>query len=136
MFIGYEVSRMGIEQIMEERIMPLQLPTKFITKIRHDLEYILSCKIEGLEQIILFGSCAKGRVKATSDVDWMIVTQKPIENRQRRHEILCDICEEYKGINADLVFTTVQERQEKNTMFMKVVAEHEIVIWERGHEND
>lgn len=123
---------MGTQQLVEKKLGALKLPAKFIEKIHHDLEYIFSCELEDLEQIILFGSCARGKVKAGSDVDWMLVTNKPIEDRRLRNELYCDICDDYKGVSADLVLTTVKARSERSTTFMKFVAEDEVILWERG----
>lgn len=123
------------EHLIKEKLGSINLPEKFIAKIQHDLDYILSCELEDLQQIILFGSCARGTVKATSDVDWIIVTHSPIEDRAIRHKLLCDICDEYKGVGADLVFTTINQRLERDSSFMKMIESDEIIMWERSEYN-
>ena len=127
---------MNIEKLIQEKIESIQLPDKFIMKIKHDLEYIFSYGLEDLEQIILFGSCARGKVKATSDVDWLIVTREPIVDRNIRHTILCDLCDEYNGVEADVVFTTLKQRDERNTSFMKLTESDELIIWEKGDQTN
>ncbi len=122
---------MKIEDIVSEKLNALHLPQKFMNKIQHDLAYILSCELQDLQQIILFGSCARGKVKATSDVDWMIVTSSPIEDRSLRHQIVCDICDEYNGVSGDLIFTTTQQRLERQTSFMEIIKEDEMILWEK-----
>ncbi len=122
---------MEMDHTMNEKLNRLHLPQKFINKIQHDLAYILSYELEDLQQVILIGSCARGKVKATSDVDWMIVTSSPIEDKSLRHRILGDICDEWNGVSGDLIFTTTQQRLERNTSFMKIVAEDEVILWER-----
>lgn len=127
---------MNIEKLIQEKIESIQLPDKFIMKIKHDLEYIFSYELEDLEQIILFGSCARGKVKATSDVDWLLVTREPIVDRNIRHTILCDLCDEYNGVEADVVFTTLKQRDERNTSFMKLTESDELIIWEKGDQTN
>ena len=57
------------------------LPERFIRKIEYDLNYIQERKIPGLRQIYLFGSCARGEVRSTSDVDLLIITDNKIKDR-------------------------------------------------------
>lgn len=41
-----------------------------------------------LQQIILFGSCARGACKVTSDIDLLVVTDKSVDRMTRgEHEI-------------------------------------------------
>ena len=57
------------------------LPIRFQNKITHDLDYLIKARIPGLKKVYLFGSCARGEVRSTSDVDLLILTEKRITDR-------------------------------------------------------
>ena len=52
-----------------------KLPVRFQKKLESDLNYLIKAKIPGLKKIYLFGSCARGEVRSSSDIDLLIVTK-------------------------------------------------------------
>lgn len=57
-----------------------QLPVRFQNKIDHDLNYLSNAGIPGLKKIYLFGSCARGQVRRTSDVDLQYLETIKLQN--------------------------------------------------------
>ena len=62
------------KEIKIHREMYAALPDRFRVKIEHDLQYLLQAGIPGLRKVYLFGSCARGEVRSTSDIDLMVLT--------------------------------------------------------------
>ncbi len=92
------------------------LPERFVQKIEHDLGYILEKRIPGLKRIYLFGSCARGEVRSTSDVDLLIVTEKKIKDRTLAADIRWTLDEQMDGIRTDIVYKN-EETSVENSVF-------------------
>lgn len=90
------------------------LPVRFSAKIEHDLQYLLCAGIPGLKKIYLFGSCARGEVRSTSDVDLLIVTEKKIKDRMFASDIRWTLDEEINGIRTDIVYMNEETEREKS----------------------
>ena len=82
-----------------------QLPVRFQNKIDHDLNYLSNAGIPGLKKIYLFGSCARGKVRSTSDVDLMILTEDRLTDRALAADIRWTLDEAIDGVRTDVVFT-------------------------------
>lgn len=120
------------ESSMLSVIESLRIPQKFKNKIEHDLEIILKADLANLEQILLFGSCARESVTALSDVDLMVVTTTPIEERHVRYALYDLVCDEWGGVESDLVFTTREARETSQSAFTRFTKEEAVILWERG----
>lgn len=81
------------------------LPVRFQNKITHDLEYLIKAGIPGLKKVYLFGSCARGEVRSTSDVDLLILTEKRITDRTLSAMIRWTLDEDIEGIRTDVAYT-------------------------------
>ena len=81
------------------------LPVRFKNKIEYDLQYLMKAEIPGLKKIYLFGSCARGEVRSTSDVDLMILTEDRINDRALTALIRWTLDEPIEGVRTDVVFT-------------------------------
>ena len=81
------------------------LPVRFQNKITHDLEYLIKAGIPGLKKVYLFGSCARGEVRSTSDVDLLILTEKRIPDRTLSAMIRWTLDEDIEGIRTDVAYT-------------------------------
>ena len=92
------------------------LPERFVQKIEHDLGYILEKRIPGLKRIYLFGSCARGEVRSTSDVDLLIVKEKKIKDRTLAADIRWTLDEQRDGIRTDVVYKN-EETSVENSVF-------------------
>lgn len=77
-------------ELVKYKVANLNLPARFEHKLLFDLEYVLTYNIPDLERIILFGSCARGTMRVTSDLDLLIITTTPL-SRLVRGEISSEL---------------------------------------------
>lgn len=87
------------------------LPDRFVKKIEHDIQYLLNAGIPDLKKIYLFGSCARGEVRSSSDVDLLVFTGHKIADRMLAADIRWTLDEPMNGIRTDIVYkneTTVR----------------------------
>ncbi len=61
------------------------IPDIKINKALHELKNVLVAKFD-VEEIILYGSMSRGEAEDESDIDLLIITNRPF-NRFKRHEI-------------------------------------------------
>ena len=80
------------------------LPDRFIRKIEHDICCLLEKDIKGLKRVYLFGSCARGDVRSSSDVDLMVVTEQKISDRALAADIRWSLDEPINGVRTDVVY--------------------------------
>lgn len=92
------------------------LPERFRRKIEHDLDYIQRRNIPDLRKIFLFGSCARGEVRSTSDIDLLIVTGQRLQDRVLAADIRWTLDEEIDGVHTDIVYMS-GESTEKPSVF-------------------
>lgn len=108
----------------------LHLPNRFFDKIIKDVDYILKSGINTLEFIVLFGSCANGKLKITSDIDLLVITnEKP--NQVLRGDIASELAVPIKNVATDAIFYTIDEIKSGKSLFLKQVMEEGIVIWKK-----
>lgn len=81
------------------------LPRRFSSKIDADLDYILKAGLPGLQKVYLFGSCARGDLKNSSDVDLLIVTADKLSDRELAADVRWTLEESLDGVSTDVVFT-------------------------------
>lgn len=105
------------------------LPARFASKIEHDLKCILDKGIPGLKKIYLFGSCARGEVRSSSDVDLLIVTEKKIEDRVLAADIRWTLDEAMDGVRTDVVYMN-EETEPENSVFRTVLERDRKLILE------
>ena len=82
------------------------LPLRFQKKLEHDLQYVTNAGIRGLKKIYLFGSCARGEVRSTSDIDLLILTESRITDRTLTSDIRWTLDDPIDGVRTDVVFTS------------------------------
>lgn len=105
------------------------LPKRFVNKINADLDYIIKSDIPGLKSVYLFGSCARGEVKSSSDVDMLIITEKKMEDRMLASDIRWTLEEDLCGVSTDLVYMN-EDSAEENTVFKRAVRRDRKIILE------
>lgn len=105
------------------------LPERFIRKIEYDLNYIQERKIPELRQIYLFGSCARGEVRSTSDIDLLIITDNKIKDRALAADIRWTLDEKMDGVRTDIVYMNTQTEKE-NSVFQNAVNRDKKLILE------
>lgn len=120
------IERHGV--IMEVKtISELSLPKRFELKLRQDIEYLVHYPLLSIQKIILFGSCARGECKVTSDLDLLIVTQDSID-RQVRGDIASVLDDPMDGVTTDVVFYQAQIFDQANSLFLKKVKEDGVLL--------
>lgn len=105
------------------------LPGRFVEKIEHDIQYILNAGIPDLKKIYLFGSCARGEVRSSSDVDLLILTTHKIRDRVLAADIRWTLDEPMKGIRTDIVYKN-EESERLDNVFENVVSRDKKIILE------
>lgn len=106
----------------------LQLPERFSIKLRQDMTYLLSYQDIEIKQIILFGSCARGDCKVTSDLDILLITKESIQ-RQIRGDIASELEEELDQVRTDVVFYSEAVFEQSDSLFIKQVRKDGIIIY-------
>lgn len=82
-----------------------KLPVRFQKKLESDLNYLINAEIPGLKKIYLFGSCARGEVRSSSDIDLLIVTKTQLMDRSLTADVRWTLDEDLDGVRTDVVFT-------------------------------
>lgn len=105
------------------------LPGRFIRKIEHDIRCLLEADIKDLKKVYLFGSCARGDVRSSSDVDLMVVTEQKISDRALAADIRWSLDEPINGIRTDVVYKN-EASEEMQSVFENVVNREKKIILE------
>lgn len=105
-----------------------KLPGRFIEKIEHDIRYLLNADIAGLKRVYLFGSCARGDVKSSSDVDLMVVTEKKLSDRVLAADIRWSLDEPMNGVRTDIVYKNEASEDLKNVFENNVNREKKLIL--------
>lgn len=96
------------------------LPKRFAEKIECDLRFLMNAGIPKLKKVYIFGSCARGEVRSTSDVDLLILTEQKIEDRELAADIRWTLDEPRQGVRTDVVYKNEQS-ENADTVFENVV---------------
>lgn len=88
----------------------LALPSRFRNGLAAACDVIQKTDIPDFCYIVLFGSCASGNLKTSSDIDLLIVTKEKLIDRKLRSLIRekVDQTLETFQVSADIVFYTEQ----------------------------
>ncbi|MCX7908160.1 MAG: nucleotidyltransferase domain-containing protein [Ignavibacteria bacterium] len=86
----------------------------------------ISKKIDGKVKIFLYGSRTRNIKNIDSDIDILILTNKPIPNQLIR-EIKIEISDALGGTKIDIV----NSRFDNKTAFVQLIEETAILLWER-----
>ena len=110
----------------------LPLPDRYKRGLRAALLVIYSMNIEGLLYVVLYGSCVTGKLKTSSDMDLLIVTEQKLADRQIRSLIRekVDQAAEAWNVSADLVFYTEQTLLTDQSVFTNNVRKYGKIIRE------
>lgn len=80
------------------------LPERFVKKIESDLQYLVEAGIPGMKKVYLFGSCARGEVRSSSDVDLLVYTEHRLADRELAALIRWTLDEPVQGVRTDVVY--------------------------------
>lgn len=115
---------------MQTHIKDLTLPERFSKKLNKDVDYLLNYEGIEIEKIILFGSCARGACKVTSDIDLCLITKDSIE-RYIRGDITSFLDEEVDCVKTDIVFFTLESFEESMSLIVKQIKTDGVVIYRK-----
>lgn len=117
--------------IQNEKVLDnLHLPNRFLEKLKKDITYILNSSIKSIKLIVLFGSCINGKLKVTSDIDLLIITnEKP--SQTIRGDIASELAEPINNVATDVIFYTIDEIKTGKSLFLKQIKAEGIVIWKK-----
>ena len=107
----------------------VNLPGRFVEKIEHDIRFLLEADIKGLKKIYLFGSCARGDVRSSSDVDLLVVTDQKISDRALAADIRWSLDEPVNGVKTDIVYKN-EASEEMQNVFENIVNREKKIILE------
>ncbi|MCI9489179.1 nucleotidyltransferase domain-containing protein [Lachnospiraceae bacterium 48-42] len=107
----------------------VNLPGRFVEKIEHDIRFLLEADIKGLKKIYLFGSCARGDVRSSSDVDLLVVTDQKISDRALAADIRWSLDEPVNGVKTDIVYKN-EASEEMQNVFENIVKHEKKMILE------
>lgn len=105
------------------------LPDRFVKKIEYDIQYLLNADIPDLRKIYLFGSCARGTVRSSSDVDLLVLTAHKISDRMLAADIRWTLDEPMNGVRSDSVYKN-EESEKTDGVFETVVNRDKKLILE------
>lgn len=89
-------------------------------------DYLKSTYQHNLKQVILFGSEARGDAKSESDIDVLIVLEKPFNYYQEVHKIgefISNLCLEYDRLVSCCFITEEQLKNEDNAFYRNIKKE-------------
>ncbi len=104
------------------------LPGRFIEKIEHDIRCLLEADIAGLKKVYLFGSCARGDIRSSSDVDLLVVTDRKISDRVLAANIRWSLDEPINGVRTDVVYKNETSEEVKNVFENTVNREKKMIL--------
>lgn len=108
----------------------LPLPDRYKRGLHAALRVIYSMNIEGFLYVILYGSCVTGKIKTSSDIDLLIVTEKKLVDRQLRSLIRENVDQtvELLNVTLDIVFYTEQTLQTDQSIFTNNIRKYGKII--------
>lgn len=119
------------DKIIIQSIANLNLPIRFENKLKHDLAFVINtCK--DLYEIRIFGSCATGSYRASSDIDLLIITKDKVEDYSLRGLIQETLDKSIDGVSTDVVFYTVESYLGGQDLFSKELRKDSYLLWKRG----
>lgn len=98
-----------------------------LSKLKNYLETLYQ---DELEQIILFGSQARGEAKLESDIDVLIILKNPFSYYNEVHEIsqfISDLCLE-ENLFVSCCFTNKEQWKTENNVFFRNIKREGIAL--------
>lgn len=117
---------------MRDLIEPFKnkLPERFFNRLVHSVEYLVET-VPDLEEIYLFGSCARGDVKWSSDVDLAVITKNAVTDHALRGTVIFTLDEpDSTGTRTDVIFRT-PDMQDGSITFQKLFDQDKILVWKK-----
>lgn len=81
-----------------------------------------------MKGVYLFGSCARGEVRSSSDVDLLLLTEDKLEDRQSASEVRWLLQEEICGVGTDVVYMNEKSILEDSVVKKMVNRDKRIIL--------
>lgn len=110
------------------------LDARYKASITEAINIILDYKINSLNEIILFGSCARLNIHVNSDIDIAIITSESIHDRSLRGSLRSDLETLSTKIKCDLTLMTneIMNNQDNINRLRDVIRNEGIILWKDG----
>lgn len=110
-----------------------KLPELFLNRIVYSVDFLVKT-VPDVEEIYLFGSCARGDAKWSSDVDLAVVTKKVITDHTLRGTVISILDEpDETETCTDVIFRT-PDMQDGSITFQKLFDRDKVLIWKKDYE--
>lgn len=113
-----------------------ELPVKYKTAIVEAVNLIIKRDISGLEQIVLFGSCARLHLHVGSDIDLLIVTKEVVRDRRLLGFLRTELEFLSDEMMGDIVFTTKKKLEISHEKLYVDIRRDGITLWDGGKFTD
>ena len=117
------------ETMNKSTLADLKLPNRFEAKLKRDIDYLLAYEGLALEKIILFGSCARGDYKVTSDIDLLVVTSLSTL-RYIRGDIASELDEAIDGVRTDVIFYGREVFETSDSLLMRQIRKEGVMLYD------
>lgn len=114
-------------------IQELNLPSRFEEKLLSDIDYIHSYNLKDLEEIILFGSCARNEIRLTSDIDLLIITTTQLD-RLTRGDLASTLEEGIDAVQTDAVFYSREQFETSSRLFTTQIKNEGIILYKSTNQ--
>lgn len=113
-----------------------ELPDRYKMAIIKAVNLIIKRKIPGMVQIVLFGSCARLHLHVGSDIDLLIVTNEPLEDRRLLSYVRADLEFLPDDMRGDIVFSSIENLIKSNEKLYIDIRQDGIPLWKGGEFTD
>lgn len=114
-----------------------QIPNKFATIIKKDVNFIVNLKIAQIDEISLFGSCSRNECRYNSDIDLLVITEGERLSRSTTGFIRGEL--EYIDdtlVTTDVVFYDRDTFNGSKERIVDNMKRDKIVLWRKGEYTD
>lgn len=105
------------------------IPDRFKSRLNAVVSDIVM-DVPEAEEIVLFGSCARGTLNALSDIDLLVITKHEVA-RDVRGDIRSHADEKVNGVRADVVFYTREQFETGTSLLVRNIKNEGVQVWEK-----
>ena len=111
----------------------LNIPEHYKSNIAQVLKTCEEADISSqINQILLFGSCAKQTTHKGSDIDILIITDNQLDSRNKAEFIYLVNSKLIDDIDVDIIFYTVNSYLDGEMPLTKAIKKSNLVLYKRG----
>jgi len=108
----------------------LNLPERFKNTILTDVLFLLEHYYDSIDMLVLFGSCARGTWKWSSDVDILILSKDHLP-KQNKIDIRAELCEIVDRVSTDVVFYTYDTFKNSEKKIVAEIKKDGLILWKK-----